>query len=130
MQKTPSKEMFYQAKVDIFRKAALLRDNMTLAEKKLWQRLSKNQLGVRFKAQHPVDIFIVDFYCHKLKLVIEVDGLIHKEQKDYDEGREKELENLGLMVIRFTNDDIIHDIENVILKIKEVITLRALPPTP
>ena len=130
MQKTPSKDMFFQAKVDIFIKAAFLRENMTLAEKKLWQRLSKNQLGVRFKAQHPIDIFIVDFYCHKLKLVIEVDGLIHKEQKDYDEGREMELENLGLMVVRFTNEDIIHDIENVILKIKKVITLRSLPPTP
>ena len=130
MQKTPSKEMFYQAKVDIFSKAALLRNNMTLAEKKLWQRLSKNQLGVRFKAQHPIDIFIVDFYCHKLKLVIEVDGLIHNEQKDYDEGREKELENWDLFVIRFTNDEVINDIENVILKIKEVITSRVLPPTP
>ena len=62
MQRTPQIPMFYGAKVDVFEKARLLRENMTIAEKLLWERLNKNQLGVRFKPQHPVDIFIVDFY--------------------------------------------------------------------
>jgi very-short-patch-repair endonuclease len=66
--------MFYRAKNNTFEKANELRNNMTEAEKTIWERLNKSQLGVRFKAQHPIDIFIADFYCHRCKLVIEVDG--------------------------------------------------------
>ena len=85
MQRIPQPSMFYGAKRKIFERAKELRENMTDAEKILWTRLKSNQLGVRFKSQHPINIFIVDFYCHKYKLVIEVDGDYHKEQKDYDE---------------------------------------------
>lgn len=79
--------MFYGAKPHIFEKAKELRNNMTEAEKLLWGKLQKNKImGLRFKAQHPIDIFIADFYCHKLKLVIEVDGGIHNlpENKEYE----------------------------------------------
>ena len=119
MQRTPQPDMFYGAKPAIFENARLLRENMTQAEKVLWDRLSKNQLGVRFKAQHPIDIFIADFYCHPYKLVIELDGAIHHYQTDYDEGRTAELERLGITVIRFANQDVLTDIEVVIEKIKE-----------
>ncbi len=85
-----NREMFYGAGPEIFAKAKILRQKMTTAEKLLWQRLKENQLGYRFKPQHPIDIFIADFYCHALKLVIEVDGQIHDHQKDYDEGRTTE----------------------------------------
>jgi very-short-patch-repair endonuclease len=125
MQRTPQIPMFYGAKVDVFEKARLLRENMTIAEKLLWERLNKNQLGVRFKPQHPVDIFIVDFYCHKYKLVVEVDGKYHENNIDYDMGRTAELERFDLKVIRFTNEQVINDIENVIDEIKQNLCERA-----
>jgi very-short-patch-repair endonuclease len=118
MQRTEQPEMFYGAKRAIFQNAFEMRKEMTVEEKKLWLRLNKNQLGVRFKAQHPIDIFIVDFYCHKFKLVLEIDGEIHLSQKEYDEGRTAELERCGLKVIRFKNEEILNDIEIVIEKIK------------
>lgn len=113
--------MFLGANTDLFKKAKQLRENMTAAEKSLWNRLRENQLGVRFKPQHPIDIFIADFYCHSLKLIIEVDGNIHEIQKDYDVGRTNELKNYNIQVIRFRNDEVLNDIESVISKIKTTI---------
>jgi cyclase len=69
--------MFYGASKLIFQKAEELRKNMTHAELLMWGILKGNQLGVKFRRQHPVSFYIVDFYCHELKLVIEVDGSIH-----------------------------------------------------
>jgi cyclase len=66
--------MFYGAGPDLFAKAEENRLNPTESEARLWGALRKSQLGLRFKRQHPIDRFIVDFYCHKLRLVIEVDG--------------------------------------------------------
>jgi len=119
MQRTPQKPMFYGAKVNIFENARLLRENMTFAEKKLWTRLNNHQLGVRFKPQHPIDIFIADFYCHKHKLVIEIDGKYHDDNKDYDIGRTVELERFDLKVIRFSNEQVINDIDSVVEEIKK-----------
>ena len=119
MQTTDLPEMFFGAKRTIFQNACTLRENMTDAEKKLWERLNKSQLGVRFKAQHPIDIFIVDFYCHKHKLVVEVDGLIHLSQKEYDEGRAAELERFDLKLIRFTNHDVLSNVDKVVEEIKK-----------
>jgi len=115
---TVTKSMFYNASPDIFQKAKVLRHNMTEAEEILWERLRRKQLGVRFKAQHPIERFIADFYCHQSKLVIEVDGKIHKYQKEYDYGREAEIEKYGIKIIRFTNDEVINDVDRVIEKIK------------
>ncbi len=112
------RKMFYGASTDLFAKAKDLRNNMTAAEKLLWQRLNRNQLTYRFKPQHPIDIFIADFYCHALKLVIEVDGSIHDQQREYDSGRTDELSNNNITVIRFSNDDVINDIEKVMAQIK------------
>jgi very-short-patch-repair endonuclease len=98
-----------------------MRNEMTRAEKIVWGLLSSNKmLGYRFKAQHPIDIFIADFYCHELKLVIEIDGGIHqsKEQKEYDIGREAELERFDISVLRFTNDDVENDLEQIRKKIE------------
>ncbi len=121
MQRSIRQDMFFGAKRDLFQKAENLRLNLTNAEKILWERLNRNQLGYRFKSQHPIDIFIVDFYCHKLGLVIEIDGKIHLLQHEYDSGRTSELEKYGLKVIRFTNNEVINDIENVICKINQII---------
>jgi len=122
--------MFFGANRKIFQNAELLRKNMTIAEKLLWERLNKNQLGVRFKAQHPIDMFIVDFYCHKYKLIIEVDGEIHLNQKDYDEGRTAELNRFDLKVIRFTNEEVLVDIDKVVVEIKSYLNEPGSPQAP
>ena len=121
MQLTPLPKMFYNAKRNIFKNASELRKNMTVAEKQLWSRLNGSQLGVRFKRQHPIDIFIADFYCHKYKLVVEVDGEYHndEDQLEYDEGRTAELERFGITVIRFTNDEVMEDIDWVVMEIEK-----------
>ena len=118
MQRTQLPDMFFGAKRTIFQHACELRKDMTPAEEFLWSRLNKSQLGVRFKAQQPIDIFIADFYCHKHKLVVEVDGEIHESQREYDENRTAELERFDLKVIRFTNEEVFRDIEKVIEQIK------------
>jgi len=124
MQQTQLPDMFYGAKRTIFKNACELRKEMTPAEKVLWNRLNKSQLGVRFKAQHPIDIFIADFYCHKCKLIVEVDGEIHLSQKEADENRTAELERFELTVIRFTNDEVFNDIEKVVDEIKKFIEIN------
>jgi len=120
---TVQRTMFYGAKPEIFKKAKALRDNMTPSEKKLYEKLRNNQiLYLRFKAQHPISQFIVDFYCHPLKLVIEVDGEIHNQKsiKEYDENRTIELEKLGLQVIRFKNKDVLENLDSVIEQITNI----------
>ena len=82
----------------------------------------KTDYNVKFRRQHPVDIFVLDFYCHELKLAIEVDGEIHlsTEAREYDEGRTYELEKYGIKILRFTNKEIYENLDNVqdsILKI-------------
>jgi len=119
MQYTPQPSMFYGAKYYMFERAKFLRENMTEAEKLLWSRLRNKQLGVRFRNQHPIDIFIADFYCHSHKLIIEVDGEYHEERSEYDIGRTAELEKWDITVIRFSNDEIKKDIERVIGTIKK-----------
>jgi very-short-patch-repair endonuclease len=108
--------MFYGATKAIFLRAAELRNNMTVAEKILWCELrKKDTFKVRFKRQHPVDIFVVDFYCHKCKLAIEIDGDIHlrEEVKEYDDGRSHDIEKLGIRILRFTNNEVLENIEMV-----------------
>jgi cyclase len=111
--------MFYGALPIHFELARKLRDNQTEAEIFLWEHL-KLIKGVRFKRQHPILYFIADFYCHKAKLIIEVDGGYHEipEQFLYDQNRDKELYELGLKVIRFKNIEVFNDIENVLRKIE------------
>jgi len=119
--KTIDAEFFYGATPEIFLRAAELRRNMTLAEKILWNELSAKKLsGYTFRRQHPINNFIADFYCHKARLVIEIDGSIHevRDHKIYDEGREDELEKFGLATIRFTNNQIMNNIESVLSKLR------------
>jgi len=127
--------MFYNAKPHIFEKAKALRKNMTNSELTLWEKLKgKQMLGLRFRPQHPIDIFIADFYCHPIKLVIEIDGGIHKttEQKEYDIGRTAELNYWGIEVIRFTNEEIENKVNQVIKGIEQTCIKRQseLPQSP
>jgi len=100
-------------------RAKELRRDMTPAEKILWEELRANKLGDHFRRQQVIQGFIVDFYCHKAGLVIEVDGDIHDLQKEEDERREKVLSALGLRVVRFRNDDVVKSLSAVVGKIKE-----------
>lgn len=122
-----AKNMFYGALAIHFELAKKLRDNQTEAEIFLWNNLgSINIPGVRFKRQHPILYFIADFYCHKAKLVIEVDGGYHNipEQYIYDRNRDSELEELGLKVIHFTNEQVLFQTEKTLEEIKIVIQNR------
>lgn len=115
-------KMFYGASSNIFEKAKFLRDNMTEAEIVLWEKLSNKKLdGHRFRRQHPISNFIADFYCHKAKLIIEVDGEVHQneEQADYDSGRTYEIQELGVKVIRFSNNEVKNNIEGVLEVIRK-----------
>jgi len=110
------REMFYKADPLVFENARKLRNNLTPAEQTFWLRLKEQFPAYKFRRQHPISIYIADFYCHKLKLVIEIDGPIHNsnEAKLDDEKRQKDLVNLSLTVIRFTNEQIKKEIEDVI----------------
>src|SRR5512147_419718 len=95
-------------------RAKELRRNMTPAEKILWDELRANKLGVHFRRQQVIAGFIVDFYCHKAALVIEVDGDIHDLQQEEDARREKVLTEMGLRMIRFRNDEIERELSTVL----------------
>jgi len=108
--------MFYGANKVIFENAKALRNDLTEEEMILWGRLKEKIANHKFRRQHPISNYIVDFYCHKLKLVIEVDGSIHssEENQKLDEIRQKNIEKPGLVVFRFTNEDVRNKIENVL----------------
>ena len=121
--------MYFGAKPEIFEAAKLLRGKMTSCEKLLWDRVNHKQIyGLRFRRQHPIDIFIADFYCHEARLVVEIDGKIHLQNKDYDIGRTAEMEKYCLKVIRFDNSDVENNMEKVIKKIKEEVKSRMESP--
>ena len=96
---------------------------MTPAEKKLWQRIRRGQIeGAHFRKQHAVGRFILDFFCAKAKMVIEVDGAIHAERVEYDAERTRWLnEQKDYRVIRFTNDEVHQNIDAVLEKIREAL---------
>ena len=115
-------DMHYGSNSFTFQKAEELRKRMTEAETVLWEALRNNNLsGLKFRRQHPIARFIVDFYCHKYKLVIELDGSIHnlREVAENDRNREEELKDFGLNILRFTNEQVINDLEYVLQTIKQ-----------
>ncbi len=121
--------MWKGAPPENFSRARKLRQNMTSTEKILWEKLNNNQLGYKFRRQHPIHFFIVDFYCHQFKLVIEIDGGYHnnKEQRTADQKREELLQFQELHILRFTNEEIVENIEKVIEQIlKKIDELKLL----
>jgi len=117
--------MYYGANPATMRAASRLRKNLTLGEFLLWKKLRDRKIfNTKFRKQHPVNKFIVDFYCHEYKLVIEVDGDYHNDvdQIQYDLVRTSDLINFGLKVIRFTNFEIINNVDHVIEEILNTIT--------
>ena len=107
--------------------AKRLRQNLTTAEAKLWSVIRNKQLeGLRFRCQHPVGNFILDFYCPSCKLVIEVDGDVHNSQLEYDAERTNKLAEHGYTVLRFSNEQVMNNLPEVLTKIKQVVC----PPNP
>lgn len=114
--------MYYGAVPATFQKARQLRNKMTSAEKSLWERLKGKQIcNARFRRQHPVSEYIVDFYCHAAKLVVELDGKFHLKSKEYDKERTIKLNEFNLKVIRFSNNEIENNIEEVITQITSIV---------
>ena len=113
-------------KIDmLLSKAKEMRKEPTKAEKKLWEHIKNRKLGDKFRRQHPIDTFIVDFVCLEKKLIIEVDGEIHNNQKEADESRQLLLEvKKSYKVIRFTNEEALNQIESVLEKIKSELEKR------
>lgn len=118
--------MFYGANAFLFERAKHLRANMTHPELLLWGYLKTKPSGLKFRRQHPIGLYIVDFYCHQLKLVIEVDGKVHENEdiRVLDELRQENLEKDGLKVFRISNAEILRNqdlvFENINLLIVEL----------
>jgi len=117
--------IYFGAGPESLRIAGDLRKSMTPAEKVLWKRLRNRQVkGFRFRRQHPIKDFIVDFFCYDAMLVIEVDGEVHdgSYQRERDEQRTLILKNLGIKEIRFTNQEVINQTDDVINRIEETLS--------
>lgn len=100
--------------------AKALRRQMTPAEKLLWSRLRRNQLGYHFRRQQIIAGFIADFYCDIARLVVEVDGSVHEQQEDYDENRAELFTQWGISTLRVTNEEILEQLEETLGRIKEM----------
>ena len=96
---------------------------MTETEKILWNRLKERQInGFKFRKQHPIDRYILDFYCHEKKVAIEIDGDSHKDREEYDTYRDRYLKSIDVKTLRFKAIDIIENIDFVLSKIKKNLT--------
>jgi len=108
-----------------------LRKNPTKAEEILWEHIRDNQLGVHFRRQHPIGGLVIDFYCHEHRMGIEIDGGIHqeKEQREYDAERTmKLLDGYDIRLIRFRNEEVLNNIQNVLQTIYKEISKSPPPP--
>ncbi|HMT28938.1 MAG TPA: DUF559 domain-containing protein [Bacteroidia bacterium] len=128
-----NQSMHYGALPITFQRAKELRAFMTAPEKILWEYLNKNQLGLRFRRQHPVSIYIADFYCHQIKLAIEIDGKSHDSQVDYDARRDLKFNEFGIKVLRFKNEEVAVNLASVVKEIElemEILRKSPQPPAP
>jgi len=106
-----------------------LRKNMTDSERLLWNHLRAKQLaGLKFRRQEPIDRYIVDFVCYEKKLIIEVDGGQHAEEKEKDIVRDNWFRQQGFQVLRFWNFEVLDNIEGVLEVILKTITPSCSPP--
>ena len=112
---------FRMTKMDSMVKARYLRREETKVEKILWKELRNRKLGVKFRRQHPVGKFILDFYASEIKLGIELDGSSHKESLD-DKFRTEYLKSQGIKIIRFWNSEVERNLGKVLEKIKEMVS--------
>jgi len=106
---------------ELRRRARNLRNNATYSEILLWSKIRRKSLGYEFHRQVPIDGYIVDFYCHELNLAIEVDGSSHEHKIEYDISRQMVLERLGVRFIRFENNDVNRNMNEVLRALEGVI---------
>jgi very-short-patch-repair endonuclease len=115
-------------------RAQQLRQEQTMAEAKLWYYLRDRRLdGFKFRRQHPIERFIVDFCCPEQHLIVEIDGPIHQEQIEYDLARADALRAAGYIVVRYTNDAVQQRIDEVLADLRRALTSddhRASSPSP
>jgi cyclase len=121
--------MFYESSPIIFANAKRLRNEPTASEIIFWGLLKQHFADFRFKRQHLVSQYIADFYCHKLRLVVEIDGGIHlsKDAIKNDKLRDEFMNSLNLKIIRFTNDEVCKNGEEVVKKLRELIEKIKIP---
>ena len=93
----------------------------TQSESRLWQELRRRQLGFRFRRQHPIGEFILDFYCGEVRLAVEVDGPVHEGQRGYDQYRDEWLADQGIRVLRIADEDVTRDLDGVLSRIREAL---------
>ncbi|WP_405384495.1 leucine--tRNA ligase [Maribacter sp. LLG6340-A2] len=113
----------------LLERAKEMRNNPTAAESVLWESLKSKKLGFKFRQQHLIGDFIVDFVCLSKKLIVEVDGEIHETQKEADLNRTQVLNSLGYKVIRFKNEKVIGDINAVLEEIETNLKQQIIPPS-
>ena len=110
-------------------RAKFLRRAATAPEKALWTMLRDRQLGgFKFRRQHPIEPYVVDFYCARARLVVELDGESHDGRREFDERRSSFLRRLGLHVIRFSNDDVL-EYPDVVAEVILQHVSRLVPPS-
>jgi len=108
--------------------ARQLRREMTPAERRLWEHLRRSQLdGLHFRRQQVIDGYIADFYCHEVGLVVEVDGGIHAQQRDWDAQRDAVLGARQLAILRFRNEQVFTELTWVLDEIRRVAAERRRP---
>ena len=114
--------MLHGTAPQIFEAAKQLRKEMTAAEQLLWQFLKLERKGLKFRRQHAIGIYVADFYCHKAKLVIELDGSVHDnpEVAERDVIREQDLKEWGYTIIRFNNKEVFGNVESVVNEIRRI----------
>ena len=117
---------FLPFRKDLKAKARDNRKNMNRPEAKLWYEVLSNKkfFGYRFLRQKPIEDYIVDFYCSKLKLGIEIDGESHVDQKEYDKKRTLDMNKIGIKIIRYSNVEIMRNLEGVYLDLEEKVKER------
>ncbi len=113
--------IFNQRELEVRRR--LLRRTSNLSEQLLWQQLRNSKFEIRFRRQFSVGFYILDFYAPKARLAIEIDGGIHELQHEYDQHRQSEIESLGISFLRFSDYEVLFEIENVLEKIRSRIPL-------
>ena len=120
-----------QASTAARKNAKTLRAGMTDAERRLWSRIRHEQLGVKFRRQHPVGRYVLDFACLAPKLAIEIDGSQHLDQLSYDERRSTWLASQGFIVLRVWANEVLSETDAVVLHIIDQLQLLArAAPTP
>jgi len=109
------------ASTHMIRRARGLRQTGTPPEQLLWLALRNGQIGgMKFRRQHPLGPYVVDFFCHGVKLIVELDGMSHDDKAAQDDARNKYLEREGYQILRVTNEDVMHDLDAVTRKIAQL----------